>query len=135
MDRGSNGSQSTTGSGRMPLDDLPGRSVLDSTGRVIGRVDRALVDLESWAVDALRVRLRRDACADLGLEWSAFRPPALDIPTGLVLAARDAVILRAALDELAGLAPGHEAVTSEPEPDTASTADSESPPPFPPSTH
>jgi sporulation protein YlmC with PRC-barrel domain len=100
----------------MALDELPGRSVLDSTGRVIGRVDRVMIDVESWAVESLRVRLRREACADLGLEWSPFRPAALDVPTGLVLAARDAVILRAALDELASLAPGHEPPASNPEP-------------------
>jgi sporulation protein YlmC with PRC-barrel domain len=105
----------------MALDELPGRSVLDSTGRVIGRVDRVMIDVESWAVESLRVRLRREACADLGLEWSPFRPAALDVPTGLVLAARDAVILRAALDELASLAPGHEALASPPEPPAPST--------------
>ena len=103
----------------LALDELPGRSVLDSSGRVIGRVDRALVDLESWAVDSLRVRLHREAAADLGLSWSPFRPASLDVPTGLVLAARDAVILRAGLDELASLVPGH----NEPEQVRADQAD------------
>src|SRR5215213_2895778 len=89
---------------RLALDELPGRSVLDSSGRLIGRVVRALVDVESWAVDTLRVRLERQAAADLGLSGSLMRPATLDVPTGLVLAASDAVILRAGLDELAGLA-------------------------------
>jgi sporulation protein YlmC with PRC-barrel domain len=121
MDGGNNGSHGTSSSLRMALDELPGRSVLDSTGRVIGRVDRVMIDVESWAVESLRVRLRREACADLGLEWSPFRPAALDVPTGLVLAARDAVILRAALDELASLAPGNEAPVAQPEPAAPST--------------
>jgi sporulation protein YlmC with PRC-barrel domain len=116
MDGGSNGVDGASSSLRMALDDLPGRSVLDSTGRVIGRVDRAIVDVETWVVEALRVRLRREACTELGLDWSPFRPVALDVPTGLILAARDAVILRAALDELASLAPGREALASPPEP-------------------
>ena len=123
MDGGNNGLHEAPSNARMALDDLPGRSVLDSTGRVIGRVDRVMVDLESWAVESLRVRLRREACADLGLEWSPFRPAALDVPTGLVLAARDAVILRAALDELGSLAPGREATLASP------------PEPLPPPTH
>ena len=121
MDGGNNGSHGASSALRISLDELPGRSVLDSTGRVIGRVDRVMIDLETWAVDSLRVRLRRDACADLGLEWSPFRPAALDVPTGLVLAARDAVILRAALDELASLAPGNEAIASPPEPPAPSS--------------
>ena len=71
---------------------------------MIGRVARVLVDLESWAVDTLRVRLTRQASAELGLDWLFYRPPTLDVPTGLVLAASDAVILRATLDELHSLA-------------------------------
>ena len=89
---------------RMRLDELPGRAVLDSTGRVIGRVSQAVVDLESWAVDSLRVRLERSAANELGMPASFFRPATLDVPTGLVFAASDAVILRATLDELHGLA-------------------------------
>jgi sporulation protein YlmC with PRC-barrel domain len=90
---------------KMALDELPGHSVLDSTGRVIGKVERAMVDMESWAVESLRVRLRRDAAAELGLPSTPFRSPTLDVPTGLVLAASDAVILRATLEDLHGLAP------------------------------
>lgn len=85
------------------LDELPGRSVIDSTGRVIGQVACALVDLESWAVEALRTRLVPAAATDLGLASSMLKAATLDVPTGLVLAAGDAVILRATLDDLHGL--------------------------------
>ncbi len=87
----------------MAFDDLPGRSVLDSTGRVIGQVEQAVIDLESWAVASLRVRLRREAAAELELPSTFWKPATLDVPTGLIFAARDAVILRANLDELRGL--------------------------------
>jgi sporulation protein YlmC with PRC-barrel domain len=85
------------------LDELPGRSVLDATGRVLGQVDGLMLDTQSWAVESLRVRLRRSAAEELGLDWSPFRAPTLDIPTGLILAASDAVILRADIDELQNL--------------------------------
>jgi sporulation protein YlmC with PRC-barrel domain len=87
----------------MSLDEMPGRSVLDSTGRVIGHVAKAVVDLETWAVCSLRVRLRRDAAFDLDLPTSFLKPATLDVPTGLIHAASDAVILRAQLAELQGL--------------------------------
>lgn len=103
MDGRGNGSNGTHGGTRMALDELPGRSVLDSTGRVIGKVERAMVDMESWAVESLRVRLRREAASELGMASSTFQSATIDVPTGLVLAASDAVILRAALDELHGL--------------------------------
>src|SRR5688572_29895266 len=98
----------SNGNGRgnkMALDQLPGHSVLDSTGRLIGKVERAMVDLESWAVECLRVRLRKDAADELGMSATPFRAATLDVPTGLVLAASDAVILRATLEELQGLTP------------------------------
>jgi sporulation protein YlmC with PRC-barrel domain len=88
---------------RTSLDALPGTSVLDSAGRVLGRITRVQVDTESWAVESLRVRLRRRTAQELGLRWSLLHMPTMDVPTGLVLAAGDAVILRAALDELAPL--------------------------------
>jgi sporulation protein YlmC with PRC-barrel domain len=88
---------------QMAIDDLPGRSVLDNTGRVLGQVDGFVVDTESWAINSLRVRLRRAAAMDIGLAWSPFRAAAIDVPTGLVFAASDVVILRATLEELQGL--------------------------------
>jgi sporulation protein YlmC with PRC-barrel domain len=88
---------------RTSLDALPGRVVLDSAGRLLGRIRSLQVDTESWAVESLRLRLRRKTAQELGLRWSLFHMPTMDVPTGLVHAAGDAVILRAALDELAGL--------------------------------
>ena len=41
----------------------------------------------------------------MGLRWSLFRVPTLEVPTGLVMAASDAIILRAELYELQPLAP------------------------------
>jgi hypothetical protein len=41
----------------------------------------------------------------MGVRWSLFRIPTLEVPTGLVMAASDAVILRAELADLQPLAP------------------------------
>jgi sporulation protein YlmC with PRC-barrel domain len=89
----------------LPVDRIVGRKVLDITGRVLGRVGHLLVDTESWAIGSFQLRLQRRAALDLGLRWSIFRVPTLHVPTGLVMAASDAVILRAQLDELQPLAP------------------------------
>jgi sporulation protein YlmC with PRC-barrel domain len=85
------------------MNQLPRRLVLDATGRVIGRVQAALVDLETWAVDTLRVTVARRAAPDLDMTWvwwSFWRRPFLDVPTGLIQAAGDAIILRVSLAEL-----------------------------------
>jgi sporulation protein YlmC with PRC-barrel domain len=82
------------------LDDLPGTTVLDTTGRVLGRVNAALADMETWLIDTLRVTLARKAAVELDVRWSFWRRPFLDIPTGLIHAAGDAIILRVSLAEL-----------------------------------
>jgi sporulation protein YlmC with PRC-barrel domain len=92
------------------IDRIVGRKVLDITGRVLGSVGHLLVDTESWAISAFQLRLRRKAARAMGLRWSFFRVPTLEVPTGLVMAASDAIILRAELSDLQPLAPPDQAV-------------------------
>jgi len=82
------------------VDQLRGVKVFDANGRAIGRVKAALVDMETWLVDTLRIGVTRRAAADLDLRWSYFRQPKIDVVTGLVHAAGDAIILRVSLAEL-----------------------------------
>lgn len=87
------------------VDSFRRRKVLDVTGKVLGRVGHMLVDTESWAIGSFQLRLARRAAREMGLRWSIFRIPVLEVPTGLVMAASDAIILRAALYDLQPLAP------------------------------
>jgi len=85
------------------LDELAGLKVFDANGRVIGAVKAALVDMETWQVDTLRIGVERHAAADLEMGWSfwAFwRRPTIDVSTGQINAAGDAIILRVSLAEL-----------------------------------
>ena len=52
------------------LDELAGLKVFDANGRVIGAVKAALVDMETWQVDTLRIGVDRHAAADLDMGWS-----------------------------------------------------------------
>ena len=85
------------------LDELPGVAVLDANGRVVGRVVAALVDMETWLVDTLRIAVSRAAAADLDIAWPGWmfwRRPTVDVATGQINAAGDAIILRVSLAEL-----------------------------------
>jgi sporulation protein YlmC with PRC-barrel domain len=82
------------------LEKLRRRGVLDATGTIVGRVREPLVDMETWLIDALRVTPTRHAAEELGLRWSWWKRPTIDIPTGQVQAASETVILRVALGEL-----------------------------------
>ena len=82
------------------LSKLPGVKVFDANGCAIGRVKAALVDMETWLVDTLRIGVARRSAADLDLRWSFWRRPTIDVGTGLIHAAGDAIILRVSLAEL-----------------------------------
>jgi sporulation protein YlmC with PRC-barrel domain len=85
------------------LNELPGTKVFDANGREIGRVKAALVDMETWLVDTLRIGVSRGAAAEMEMPWSLWsflRPPTVDVGTGQIHAAGDAIILRVALAEL-----------------------------------
>jgi sporulation protein YlmC with PRC-barrel domain len=82
------------------LSELSGRLVLDATGEILGRVKFPMVDMETWLVDSLRVRPIRKVAGELGLAWSWWKRPTIDIGTGLIHASGDAIILRVAVAEL-----------------------------------
>ena len=84
----------------LKLSGLRGRSVLDANAAIIGEVRAPLVDTETWLVDTLRIGVRRHAAGELGMMWSFFNRPAMDIPTGLIHVAGDAIILRVSMAEL-----------------------------------
>jgi sporulation protein YlmC with PRC-barrel domain len=94
----------------IPIDRIVGRKVLDITGRVLGSVGHLLVDTETWAISAFQLKLRRATARAMGVRWSFFRVPTLEVPTGLVMAASDTIILRAELSDLQPLAPPEEAM-------------------------
>ena len=72
---------------------LSGRSVIDSTGRVIGEVAGLLVDVATWHIEGLRVKLNKDVTAELGASHGPFRAARLDVPTEFVQDVSDTVVL------------------------------------------
>lgn len=74
-------------------DELKGHVVIDSTGLVLGEVEDALVDIDNWRIEKLRVKLRRDAADTLGQAHTLFRASILEIPTEAVRGVGETVVL------------------------------------------
>jgi hypothetical protein len=89
----------------LKLGDLRWRPVLDANAEMIGRVRAPLVDTETWLVDTLRIAVRRRAASELGMTWSLFRWPTIDVSTGLIHAAGDSTLLRVWMSGRRGSAP------------------------------
>jgi len=75
-------------------DAMSGHAVIDSTGRVIGEVVGQVLDVESWHVAALRVKLNSAVTAELAASHGMFRAARLDVPTEFIQGVTDTVILR-----------------------------------------
>lgn len=81
-------------------EDLRGRTVIDAAARAIGEVEALFLDPETWRVDALRVRLRREVADQLGVPRGLLHGATIEVPTALVGAVGDAVSLRVPAAEL-----------------------------------
>jgi sporulation protein YlmC with PRC-barrel domain len=73
---------------------MSGHAVIDSTGRVIGEVVGQILDVESWHVAALRVKLNSAVTEELAASHGMFRAARLDVPTEFIQGVTDTVILR-----------------------------------------
>lgn len=82
------------------LDELRHRTVLDSAGFAIGEVDALLLDAQTWHVDVMRVKLRKDVADQAGVASSLFRKPHIGVSTRHIQSVGDAVILSVKVDSL-----------------------------------
>jgi len=81
-------------------DQLRGRSVIDSAGNVIGEVDDVVIDSDNWQVSALRIRLKRETAAAMGVRSGAFRSALFDVTSEAVKGVAETVVLSRSLREL-----------------------------------
>jgi sporulation protein YlmC with PRC-barrel domain len=85
---------------RQSDDNLHGRVVLSSDGRVIGEIAKLFIDDTEWRVDAIQVKLRKDIADRIGASHSMFHAATLEIPAQLIASSGDAVILNITVDAL-----------------------------------
>lgn len=79
---------------------VSGRSVIDSTGRVIGEVAGLILDVTSWRVLALRVRLHKDVTQEIGASHGTFRAARLDVPCDFIQDVTDTLVLKGPVSAL-----------------------------------
>ena len=84
----------------LSCDEVRQRTVIDAAGLAIGVVEAVLIDLASWQVGGLRVRLRREMTEQLGVAWSFFRKTTIDVPRTAIQSVGDAIILKIRAEEL-----------------------------------
>jgi sporulation protein YlmC with PRC-barrel domain len=96
------------------IEDLRGRAVISSDGRVLGEIATLLLDGSGGlCVETVRVKLRKDMADELGIERGTFRAATIDVPVRAIQSVTDTVVLSVAVSDLRR-APGPRLETPQP---------------------
>jgi len=83
--------------------DIIEKNVLTQDGREVGHVEALQIDIETWKVRSIDVKLRRDALEALHIKRPLFGTRSAPLDVEHISGVTDAVVLKAGLEELAGL--------------------------------
>lgn len=93
---------------RLSDENLRGRTVIGADGRAVGEVTTLFVDSESWNVESLQVKLRKDIADQLGASRTVFHAGSVEIATRLVQSVGDAIVLSVPVDGLREVIPAEQ---------------------------
>lgn len=89
---------------KLSYDEVKGRPVIDATGAVIGEVDGLYLEQavagERVCIGGMQVKLRSRVANDVGVEHRTFRSAVVDVPSTMVQAIGDTVLLNVKVDAL-----------------------------------
>ena len=94
-------------------DNLRKRKVIAADGHAVGEVVDSLIDTDTWHVESLQIKLRKEAADQIGANRGMFHAGMIDVPVRVVQSVGDAVVLTVPLSEIrevllqAGKAAGH----------------------------
>jgi sporulation protein YlmC with PRC-barrel domain len=91
---------------RLSDESLRGRTVIGADGQAIGEVAAIFLDSEAWAVESIRVRLRKGVADRLGAARTIFSAGTVEIPVRLVQSVGDAIVLAIPVEGLREVLPG-----------------------------
>ena len=97
---------------RLSDETMRGRVIIAADGHVVGEVSGLFLDSEAWAVESLRVTLRKEMADQLGAHRSLFQAGTLELPVHMIQSVGAAIVLSVPVDGLRAVL----ASASEPEP-------------------
>ena len=90
---------------RLSDQNLNGRTVIASDGLAVGEIAALFLDSDTWRVESLQIKLRKEIADRLGAGRSMFRAGAVEVSIQMVQSIGDAVVLSVAVDELRQVVP------------------------------
>ena len=99
---------------RLSDENLRGRTVIAADGQVIGDIAGLFLETNSWRVESLQVRLRKEVADQLGATRSIFHAGTLEMPIRMVQSVGDTVVLSVATHDLREVLPSGGDVSAAP---------------------
>jgi sporulation protein YlmC with PRC-barrel domain len=94
---------------RLSDENLRGRTVIARDGQAIGEIATLFLDLDTWRIPSVNVKLRKEVADQLGASHGMFHAATLELPVRMIQSVGDAVLLSVATDELRKvLSPAHD---------------------------
>jgi sporulation protein YlmC with PRC-barrel domain len=90
---------------RLSDQNLNGRTVIASDGLALGEIAALFLDSDTWRVESLQIKLRKEIADRLGAGRSIFRAGVVEVSVQMVQSVGDAVVLSVAVDELRQVIP------------------------------
>jgi sporulation protein YlmC with PRC-barrel domain len=90
---------------RLSDENLRGRTVISADGQAVGEVAAVFLDSDTWQVESLQLKLRKEVADELGATRSLFHAGTLELPVLMVQSVGDAVVLSISAGELRQVLP------------------------------
>ncbi len=90
---------------RLSDENLRGRTVIAADGQAIGEASVLFLDIDTWRVESMQVKLRNEVADQLGAARGMFHAATLELPIRMVQSVGDAVVLSVSTLELRKVLP------------------------------
>ena len=90
---------------RLSDEDLCGRNIIAADGQIIGEIAALFLDTNSWLVESLLVKLRKEVADRIGATRGMFHAGTLEMPIRMIQSVGDTVVLSVATHDLRDVLP------------------------------
>ena len=74
-------------------ENLRGRTVVAADGQAIGEVASVFIDIPTWTIASLQIKLSKTGAEQLGASHSLLRAATIELPVRMIQSVGDAVLL------------------------------------------
>jgi sporulation protein YlmC with PRC-barrel domain len=99
-DTGGNLNAPPASRGSLFKSNIRGRAVIAADGQAVGQVDDVVINIDTWRVESMQLKLNKGMADKLGVHRGKFQAGTIDLPVHMVQSVGDHVVLSVPTSEL-----------------------------------